>query len=246
MDKNVRYIVLIGAGGVGVYLLYKGGYLQKWLPSVFAPAKTPEVTGTTGATGGAPAGGAPAGGTATPPAAHTCAIDAQLCWDGTYRHRTGADCHFEACPPEPPAATGQTAAQIAANTATQAKRQLYDALVAQGVDPVTAQTYIDHCGTNGQCDTAYFNQMLQQAALGDPKMMRLTDVGGILYNADQWEFYRDAGGAANVDPGLVFADRTSPIHASEFVEGVNRFLTGGGMSGVGRIEYTPPRLRWLT
>jgi hypothetical protein len=45
VDKNVKLILLVGIGGVGVYLLYKGGYLQEWLPGVFGlPAVNPGTT----------------------------------------------------------------------------------------------------------------------------------------------------------------------------------------------------------
>jgi hypothetical protein len=36
MDKNMKYVVLVAVGGVGVYLLWKGNYLQQWFPSLFA------------------------------------------------------------------------------------------------------------------------------------------------------------------------------------------------------------------
>jgi hypothetical protein len=54
VDKNIKLILLVGIGGVGVYLLYKGGYLQEWLPGVFGlptiPAGTPPATQPTGQT----------------------------------------------------------------------------------------------------------------------------------------------------------------------------------------------------
>jgi hypothetical protein len=47
MDNNVKYVVLVAVGGVGVYLIWKGGYLQQWFPSLFGtaiPATTPAAT----------------------------------------------------------------------------------------------------------------------------------------------------------------------------------------------------------
>lgn len=160
------------------------------------------------------------------------------CWNGTYA------ASLANCPAAPAPAIGKTPAEIAAETAQAAKTQLYNSLVGQGVDPSTAQTYIDHCGANGQCDATYYLQMLQQAALGVPNMMRLTDVGGILFNADQWQYYRAQGGGADLDVGDIFTDRTARIHASEFNAGLNNFLAGGGISGwgMGAVRYTPA---WL-
>lgn len=44
MDKNLKYIVIALAGGVGVYIIWKGNYLQEWFPDMFGPS--------TGGTGG--------------------------------------------------------------------------------------------------------------------------------------------------------------------------------------------------
>jgi hypothetical protein len=44
VDKNVKILVLVGVGGVAVYLIWKGGYFQKWFPTLFsgtAPAAQP-------------------------------------------------------------------------------------------------------------------------------------------------------------------------------------------------------------
>jgi hypothetical protein len=49
MDKNIKYGILILAGGVGVYLIYKGGYFQQWFPSLFGPS-TPTKPATTPST----------------------------------------------------------------------------------------------------------------------------------------------------------------------------------------------------
>jgi hypothetical protein len=37
VDSRVKYGILIVVGGVGVYLIWKGGYLAQWMPSVFGP-----------------------------------------------------------------------------------------------------------------------------------------------------------------------------------------------------------------
>jgi len=53
MDSRVKYGVLIVVGGVGVYLIWKGGYLAQWFPSLFgpgAPLATAPVTTPTGVT----------------------------------------------------------------------------------------------------------------------------------------------------------------------------------------------------
>ncbi len=50
MDKNMKYVVLVAVGGVGVYLIWKGNYFQQWFPSLFGPsvpATTPTIPGTT-------------------------------------------------------------------------------------------------------------------------------------------------------------------------------------------------------
>ncbi len=48
MDKNLKLIILVGAGGVGVWLtwkyLYDNGYLQKWFPTWFAASPAAPVT----------------------------------------------------------------------------------------------------------------------------------------------------------------------------------------------------------
>ncbi len=53
MDSRVKYGILIVVGGVGVYLIWKGGYFQQWFPSLFGPSTTPTTPGTT--TGQTPA-----------------------------------------------------------------------------------------------------------------------------------------------------------------------------------------------
>ena len=54
MDSRVKYGILIVVGGVGVYLIWKGGYFQQWFPSLFGPA-TPTPSTTPGTTGQTPA-----------------------------------------------------------------------------------------------------------------------------------------------------------------------------------------------
>ncbi len=119
-----------------------------------------------------------------------------------------------------------------------AKTDLYNKLVLQGVDGPLAATYLERCGTNGVCDVEFLNQMYGLAAMGKPEYMRLTDVGGILFTADEWQYYRERQGGAALDPGDIFEDRNARIHASEFVAGLNNFSSGGGMSGL------PARLAW--
>lgn len=265
MDKNVRLFVLLGLGGVGVYLIWKGGYFQQWLPSLFpaggdaatvaaaakakadaairAAAADPTNAAAQAAAAKAKADAdaamaeaARVSAAAAKAAADKLAAEQQLCWDGTYISKAAT------CPVRPAPATGLTPEQIAAQTAQAAKSQLYSQLVVAGVDPVTAQTYIDHCGANGQCDQTYLVQMYQQAALGVPNMMKLTDVGGILFNADQWQYYRKSAGGSELDPGEIFLDRVKPIHASEFNAALNLYAAGGGMSG-GRMMR--PGLGWV-
>src|SRR5579863_8653409 len=43
MDKNMKVLIVVGAAGVGIYILYKGGYLAQWFPQLF-PAATPTST----------------------------------------------------------------------------------------------------------------------------------------------------------------------------------------------------------
>lgn len=233
MDKNVKLVVFAVAGGIGVYLTYKylhdNGYLQKWLPSMFTPA-TPNQTGAGASVGGqqtgAGSGVSTSNGTAAasqpapkPPAPIVCPPGQYLA-EGQ-------------CKPIPaPSTPGPS--QAVANS------QLIQELIGQGVDPTTASTYVAHCGANGQCDQAYLLSMYQQAALGDPNMVRLTDVGGILFNAYQWEYYREQGGGNQIDPAVVFTDPTATLHASEFNTALQNYLSTGGMTGLGDIA----RLAW--
>lgn len=43
MDNRVKYGILILAGGVGIYIIWKGGYFQQWFPSLFGTT-TPTPT----------------------------------------------------------------------------------------------------------------------------------------------------------------------------------------------------------
>lgn len=215
MDTRTK-IVFVVVGGVSVYLTYKylddHGYLVKWFPSMFAPPNaTPAVTG--GAPAAAP-GSTPApvlslvsGSAATPAAVKTLAPVVVI----------------HALPPAP---AGRTPAQIAADTASIAQAKLYSDLTAAGVPGDVAADFV----ANQQSD-AYLQTMYARMAAGDPGYMKLGDVGGVLFNADQWEFYRRAAGLPDVDPGLVFLDRTAPIHASEFNASLSNYSTTGGMSG---------------
>lgn len=38
MDNRLKYGILIVAGGVGIYIIWKGGYFQQWFPSLFGPS----------------------------------------------------------------------------------------------------------------------------------------------------------------------------------------------------------------
>ena len=248
MDRNVRYVVLIGAGGLGVYLAYKyasdsrtiegklyaHGYLEKWFPDLY---KAKAVTGTSGGgpAGGGGAAGGSSGGSGAPggDAKVDCKPDTQTCWDGSIVRRLPPNCAFATCPTKPgELPKPKTAAELAADVAAAARTQLGNQLLQAGVDPQVVADYIAHCGANGQCDADYREKMLEQAALGNPGYMRLTDVGGILYTADEWQFYRAAGGGAELDPGDIFTDRNVKIHASDFVRALNQFSSGGGMSGI--------------
>ena len=53
MDKNVKVLIVLGAAGVGVYILYKGGYLAQWFPQLF-PATTPATAAPTSTPGNVP------------------------------------------------------------------------------------------------------------------------------------------------------------------------------------------------
>jgi hypothetical protein len=50
VDNRVKYGILIAVGGVGVYLIWKGGYFQQWFPSLFGPATPTPNTPATGQT----------------------------------------------------------------------------------------------------------------------------------------------------------------------------------------------------
>ena len=241
MNKD---LIKYGLLALGAYLVWKyiedNGGLSAVLGTTAAAGTTTQTPAQIAAA--AAAGTKPPATPPTPPAPK-CPTDSQLCWDGSYVYRQGTNCVFPACPPQPAASTGLTPAQLAAQTSQAAQTQYYNQLVAAGVDGTTAQTYINHCGTDGACDSTYLNQLYQQAALGVPTMMKLADVGGILFNADQWEYYREAGGGAPVDPGAVFNDRTTPIHSSTFNAALANFASTGGMSGLGvMVRYTPA---WL-
>ena len=50
MDKNLKYVILFAVGGVGVYILWKGNYLQQWFPSLFGASPGTAGTGTNAGT----------------------------------------------------------------------------------------------------------------------------------------------------------------------------------------------------
>lgn len=238
MDKNIRTFVLIGVGGVGVYLLYRylesEGYLAKWFPEMFGPDTTPAKSDTTKSSASGATNTSGGGGSGTPDAGakKMPAAPQVLCWDGKYVTPPAT------CAPMPAFQKAKTSGELATESLNAARADLYQKLVAQGVEGSIASTYIDHCGTSGVCDDTFLNDMYGLAAMGIPAWMKLTDVGGILFTADEWEYYRERKGGVALDPGSIFEDRNIRIHASDFVRALHTFASGGGMSGM------PAHMAW--
>jgi len=260
MDKNMKYIVLAVVGGVGVYLIWKGGYLGEWFPSLFGSA--------TGSTGDAAAKKALADAAALKAAQAAAAAssdptnaqkvaDAQRLANEAAAKKAAADKAAAdaaaqkppATPPPPPAArtykpsdviscpSGQVATWLDGTTAM---RSVADSAKCNPLDSSTVVPVVPPAGSK--------MDQIQNAALAAGE-------GGLL-NMDQWCYFAGTVGVVCPDPGSIDpalyegawgagTDRTTPIAVDTFWYLIT--VTDPSLVGmIGLSEIGLAGIGWLT
>ncbi len=223
MDKNLKYGILILAGGVGIYIIYKGGYLQQWFPSLFGtstptpaptPSTQPSVPTTITPIPKLPAlpPALPVPVSATPPAVGTVYTDSS----GNHWSWTGSG--WQALTPSNPPPSGGAAAPPATAQATQLVSQQMVALAGSSDGLSLDQWCFEYTAATGnQCPF---------------------DPGEILPQ----EFI-DAG-VVNTDGSG--GDRTTPTSISTWLAFVNLKAPGAGISGLQGLAALHVANAWLT
>lgn len=213
MDKNTRYILLALAGGVGVYIIWKGEYLQQWFPSLFA-ATVPSTTGNSGSAG-------------TPAQIAAAQAAAKAASDLAAANAAGNAAAV--------AAAQQAAANAAAAKAT-ADAQAAAIAAAAKVASDAAAKAAAVVSTNPSANPCPAGQLLyngQCVPVGSSANDTLTKIAtaagssGPLLNMDQWCYFAAQVGVTCPDPGSIDpdlyagawgpgTDRTTPIAADTF------------------------------
>lgn len=244
MDKNVKIIVLLGVGGVGVYILWKGNYLQTWFPSLFG-SSTPTTTPAAGTSHGTtPPATAPA--TPPPPAPPATPVgtqktDAQgnvFTWNGSAWINNPLTCPSGQHPQN-------------------------GVCTPYATTPTTPATTPQGC-PDGQTNV---NGVCVQTSTSESSRM-LAAAGGVnSQNMDQWCYYwtQVSGAACPVDPGAIDPgvyqgafgagftnpdgsppDRTTPMDIGTWIAIINNQDPSQGLTGMAGLAAMRIANAWLT
>jgi hypothetical protein len=231
VDKNLRLGILVIVGGVGVYLVYKGGYFKKWFPTLF-------TSNPADAASDAAAAKAKADLAASDAAAAKAKADLAAAQAAANPTNTAAQAAAVK------AASDAAAAKAIANTAAlKATADAAAAAAAAAANPTCPAGQWNYNGTCVPTGTGPTDTVTKVATAAGKAGM------GPLLNMDQWcYFYKQIVGSDDCpDPGAIpdsvyagawgqAADRTTPIDAGTWwalSKWANPGLAGAGMAGVG-------------